>query len=162
VHELEEKSARAGMEVGHERARKNWVRMYLVLEVTFVEDGCVVRLLQLGELLLEQLALVAGAAVLEPDGDLLGVEPELGSQVHLPAGLQLPLLPEAQLQHLRLLVAQPPLLGVPRVNLAAAPRSPPPPEPRSRFLLPLGRACTKEPPVTCMSPWHRNCCLFFA
>ena len=78
--------------------------VYLVLEVAFVEDGGVVGVLELGELLLQKLALVAGAAVLEPDGDLLGVEPELGGQVHLPAGLQLALLPEAQLQHLHLLV----------------------------------------------------------
>ena len=120
--------------------------MYLVLKVAFVEDGGVVCLLELGELLLEQLALVAGAAVLEPDGDLLGVEAELGGQVHLPAGLQLPLLPEAQFQHLYLLVAQPPLLGVPspvQVAAAAAPRCSTPPAPRSRPL-PLRRACTSH------------------
>ena len=130
---------------------------YLVLKVAFVEDGGVVCLLELGELLLEQLALVAGAAVLEPDGDLLGVEAELGGQVHLPAGFQLPLLPEAQLQHLYLLVAQPPLLGVPSpVQLAAAaPRCSTPPAPRSRPL-PLRRACTPHRihQLTCMQQVH--------
>jgi hypothetical protein len=122
---------------------------YLVLEVAFVEDGGVVRLLEFGELLLEQLALVTGAAVLEPDGDLLGIEPELGGQVHLPAGFQLSLLPETQLQHPHLLVAQPPLLGIPRVDLAAAvggaaPRSPPPPAPRSRSLVRMRRGCIAQ------------------
>ena len=138
--------------------------MYLVLQVAFVEDGGVVCLLELGELLLEQLALVAGAAVLEPDGDLLGVQPELGGQVHLPAGLQLPLLPEAQLQHLHLLVAQPPLLGVPStVQLAvaaaaAAPRGPPPPAPRSRPL-PLRRACTRMPTHTHRAHQNNSPCM---
>jgi hypothetical protein len=128
--------------VDHVRAGQYYY--YLVLKVAFVEDGGVVCLLELGELLLEQLALVAGAAVLEPDGDLLGVEPELGGQVHLPARLQLPLLPEAQLQHLCLLVAQPPLLGVPSpVQLAAAaPRCSTPPAPRSRPLPLRLAACT--------------------
>ena len=83
---------------------------YLGLEVAVLEDDGVVGGAELGELLLHELALVAGAAVLEPDGDLLGVEAQLRGELHLARRLQLPLLLEAHLQKPRLLVAQPPLL----------------------------------------------------
>jgi hypothetical protein len=89
----------------------------LGLEVAVVEDDGVVRGAELGELLLHELALVAGAAVLEPDGHLLGVEAQLGGQLHLAGRLQLPLLPEAELQEPRLPVAQPPLPGLPFAQL---------------------------------------------
>jgi len=100
--------------------------------VAVLEDDGVVRGAELGELLLHELALVAGAAVLEPDGHLLGVEAQLGGQLHLAGRLQLALLPEAELQEPRLLVAQPPLLGLLVPALAAIrrrPRLPPPPLP---------------------------------
>ncbi|KAE8796682.1 scarecrow-like protein 28 [Hordeum vulgare] len=45
------------------------------------------------------------------DGDLLGVQSQLRGELHLARRLQLMLLPEAHLQELRLLVAQPLLLG---------------------------------------------------
>jgi hypothetical protein len=69
--------------------------------------------------------------------------------VHLPAGLQLALLPEAELEHLHLLVAEPALLGVTSsVQIAAvdvaAPCRPPPPAPRPRPALPLRCACTSR------------------
>ena len=84
------------------------------------------------EVALELLGLPPGAAVLEPDGHLLGVEAQLGGQLHLAGRLQLALLPEAELQEPRLLVAQPPLLGLLVPGLAAIrrrPRLPPPPLP---------------------------------
>ena len=93
---------------------------------------------ELGELLLHELALVVGSAVLEPDGHLLGIEAQLGGQLHLAGRLQLALLPEVELQEPHLLVAQPPLLGLLVPGLAAIrrrPRLPPPPLPSLLLLL---------------------------
>lgn len=76
----------------------------LVLHLAFLDDGVVVDGLELEEGCLHALALVARASVLEPDSDLLRLQPELGGQLHLSLALQLPLLREARLQQLHLLL----------------------------------------------------------
>jgi hypothetical protein len=109
---------------------------YLGLEVAVLEDNGVVRGVELGELLLHELALVARAAVLEPDGHLLGVQAQLGGELHLARRLQLPFLSEAHLQVPRLVVAQAPLLRllVPALALRHRLRLPAAPLPRLLLL----------------------------
>lgn len=59
---------------------------------------------------LELLGLPAGAAVLEPDGDLAGLQAELLGEAGFPLRLQLVLHLEILLESAHLLRAQPPLL----------------------------------------------------
>ena len=96
--------------------------LYLCLQLLVVGQECVV----LGAcgvelpaqrvvVLLQLLGLPPGAAVLEPDGHLAGLQPQRAGQLRLALGLQLVGHLEAALQGAHLLHAQPPL------PLAAAP-----------------------------------------
>jgi hypothetical protein len=111
------------------------VPTYLDLEVAVVDDDGVVGGPEFGELLLDELALVAGASVLEPDGHLLGVQAQLAGQLHLARCVQLAIFAESHLQPLSLLVAEAPLLLLRR--RVVLPRLPPTPRglPAGRLLL---------------------------
>jgi hypothetical protein len=104
-----------------------------------------VRGAELDELLLHELALVARAAVLEPDGHLLGVQAHLGGEPHLARRLQLPLLPEAHLQEPRLLVAQAPLLRLVVPGIRRRLRLPAPPLPHLLLLPACQQPEAQEP-----------------